>query len=301
MAKQRKCNNNGKLNNAERKSNCNRRDFLRIGSAASIGLATGSLWMPGILRAGTNETSRVVVIRHEEVLNGSIIQPDIVRIMVDAGIQALTDTTNPSDAWQALFPDISSDLNIGIKVNTINCNYLPSHPEVAVPIAESLATTSVGAASFPENNIVIWDRWQWELEGAGYTINETTSGVRCFATNSTGIGYNQDVIYANGSPQQVSRCYTDYTDQLINLCCMKNHTFAGMTFSLKNHLGTIDDPADLHGNTGSYCDPYIPALNAELINQHGARQKLCICDAIMGIRSNGPMGQPQFIYNGLVM
>ncbi|HDH57492.1 MAG TPA: twin-arginine translocation signal domain-containing protein, partial [Bacteroidetes bacterium] len=135
-----------------------RRDFLRTGAAASIGLATGSIWVPKIIRAGGNETSRVVIVTDEQSFDGQNIQPDVVRVMVDEGIKALTDASNPSDAWLTIFPDLAPDMGIGIKVNTINHTYLPSHPGVAYPLAESLADTPLGPANFPLNQIVIWDR-----------------------------------------------------------------------------------------------------------------------------------------------
>jgi hypothetical protein len=221
--------------------------------------------------------------------------------MIDEGIKALTDEATASDAWLRLLPSLAIDQTVGIKVNTINCTYLPSHPEVAIPIAESLADVTIGSVDFPINQAVIWDRWEWELVAAGYTMNYGTTGYRCIATNNSAIGYNPEQIAIPGypnSPQRVSRCYTDYSDHLVNLCLLKNHVFSGVTHSLKNHYGTVDDPGGIHGG---YCNPGIPGVYSELINNYGQRQRLCICDAIYGIRSGGPMGPPQFIYNGIVL
>jgi hypothetical protein len=279
-----------------KKGSVSRREFLRIGATASVGLAASRIWMPRISSANPQNTSRVVVVTDVEVLDGSTIRPDIVRIMIDEGIKALTGTGTPAEAWLALFPDLSVDLAVGLKINTINSN-LPSHPAVTLTMAESLAETPVAMGTYPENQMLIWDRWGWELEAAGYTINTSTEGVRCFATDSAGIGYGTSSINVNGSQQWVSRCYIDYSDCLINVCLLKNHTISGVTHSLKNHYGTINNPDALHSG---HCDPYIPALNLALNEVYGPRQKLCVCDAIYGIRYGGPMGYPQFIYNGLL-
>ena len=274
-----------------------RRDFLRLGAAASLGLATGSIWRPGVLRASGNDTSRVVIVTDDLVATGSIIDPSIVRIMIDAGIMALTDAATAEEGWLNLFPDLSPEANVGIKINTIN-RYLSSHPEVAEALAESLASTPVGSGNYPINQIMIWDRHDGELINAGYTINTSTSGVRCVGTDHAGYGYNSNYLNINGSLQQVSRCYSDHSDFLINLSVMKNHNIAGATFSLKNHYGTIHNPGFMHPG---YCDPYIPALNSALIQEYGSRQKLCICDAIFGSYYGGPTGLPQFAHKAIIL
>lgn len=277
-----------------------RRDFLRIGATVSAGLLANSIIPTYGSNAHPLDTSRVVVVTDEAVLDGWNIQQDIVRIMVDAGIRALTGTDALPEAWLTVFPDLSPSLSIGLKINTINQD-LSTHPEVSMAVAESLASTPVAFGTYPLNNILIWDRWNWELEDAGYTINTSDSGVRCFATNQSGVGYNATQISVHGSNQRVSRCYTDHTDQTINMCLLKNHTISGVTHALKNHYGTIHRPEGLHGASSSHCDPYIPALNTALIEEYGLRQKLCICDAIFGIRVGGPMGPPQFVYNGILL
>jgi uncharacterized protein (DUF362 family) len=268
-----------------------------MGSAASLGLVGGSLFGPPRADATPTQAARVVVVTDGSVLDGSTIRQDIVRTMLDVGLEALTGTATPADAWRALFPDLSPDLSIGLKVNTIN-RYLSSHPEVTLAIAESLADTPIGMLTYPANQMLIWDRHDSELVAAGYTINATSSGVRCFGTDHSGVGYDTNSIDVHGVQKWVSRCYTDHSDRLINICLLKNHTLSGVTHSLKNHYGSVNSPQTLHDD---YCNPFIPALNAALIATYGPRQTLCVCDAIYGIRSNGPMGHPQFAFNGILL
>ncbi len=274
-----------------------RRGFLAAGAAASAGFVSGLLGVPLKAPGHPLDTSRVVVVTDVRVLQNSVIRPDVVRTMLDCGITALTGTDTPADAWLTLFPDLAADVTIGLKVNTIN-RYLSSHPEVTLTIADSLAATPIGMSTYPLNQMLIWDRHDYELAAAGYTINTSSSGVRCFATDHSGVGYDSASIDVNGVPKWVSRCYVDYSDRLINICLLKNHTTSGVTHSLKNHYGSVNNPENLHPD---YCDPYIPALNAELMATYGPRQALCVCDAVYGIRYNGPMGHPQFAYNGIVL
>jgi hypothetical protein len=268
---------------------CNRRDFLRLSAAASLGLATGSVGWPKTVRAAVSETSRVVVVTDQNVTSGSTIVWDVVRAMIDAGLNALKDTASPQDAWLSLFPDLTEDYLMGIKLNAAN-PLLPSHLEVSYPLAQSLADTPVGPGNYNINNILAWDRTDVELQAAGHAINTSTSGVKCFGTDHTGIGFYNTTIPVNGTNQWVSRCYTDYSDGLINLSCLKHHWIPGTTTALKNHYGTISYGYMMHDNN---CDPWIPALNRALIDAFGSREKLFVCDGIFGLINGGPLGEPQ--------
>lgn len=267
-------------------SGLSRRDFLRLGAAASLGLATGSIWRPSTLEAAPTQTSRVVMVIDEQANAGSTINPDVVRIMIDEGVKALTEAASPAEAWLTLFPDLATDYCTGIKINTINY-YLSSHPQVALPLAGSLAATPTGISNYPENQIIIWDREDWELQTAGYTINSGTTGVRCFGTNT--VGYNSMYLNCNGSYQQPSNILTDSCDGLINLAVLKNHNFAGVALGLKNHLGVIQWPSSLHAN---YCNPFVPSLNQQIRDELPVQENLFVIDAIFGDYSGGPSGPP---------
>jgi hypothetical protein len=217
--------------------------------------------------------------------------------MLDEGLVALTDAPSPQAAWQSLLAGLTAETTLGIKVNCASAA-LPSHPEVSYAIAESLAEIELAFGSYNLNQILIWERTDWELTAAGYSINTSSSGVRCFGTTHQGVGFDSTSIDVDGTTQFVSRCYSDHSAYLINLSCLKNHGIAGVTLSLKNHYGTIHNAYALHSGN---CDPGIPALNAALRDTYGERERLCICDALFGIRTGGPTGPPQFTYGGLVL
>ena len=265
----------------------NRRRFILNGSAGVLSLP----WLNRLFgkeNIRTADRSQVVVIRDAQVLNQqNVIQADRVQDMTDAGIRTLTGIGDVGDAWKSLFPGISDHSVISIKVN---CLFpLSSHPEVAYAVANGLQRMQVNGNPFPANQIIIWDRTDSDLTGnGGYTINTGSEGVRVAGTSHSGFGYDTQLSNIGGSTQNISRILTDHSDYLINLCVMKDHGIADVTFSMKNHYGTCSHPGGLHGNR---CNPYIPALNR--IASISDKQVLCICDALFAIRSGGPGGYPQ--------
>ena len=270
-----------------------RRTFLKI---VSITGAAGLIYPQRLLSGiAPLANSRVVLIHDDNATSGTTIDPDIAQSMMDCGIMNLAEIFDVGEAWKALLPGVSETSIIAIKVNCINSS-LSSHPQVTYAIANALTQMDFGGTPFPENNIIIFDRTNGELTSAGYTINTSSTGVRCFGTNQSGVGYSTETYDVYGVTQRLSTIITQLADYMINLSVLKNHGTAGVTGSLKNHYGTCNSPGSLHGN---YCDPYIPALNA--LAPIRDRQYVNICDALLGIYSGGPSGSPQFAANTFIM
>ncbi len=263
---------------------------------------TACLLTPAILKnaiagepAKLSSNSKVVVIEDDTVLSGTTINQSVVQVMVDAGIRNLTGIQDLGEAWKSLFPGITQNSKIGIKASCLN-RYLATHPEVTNCVINGLTGMLVDGNLFPENNIIIWDRWDSDLINAGYTINTGSTGVRCFGTTHSGIGYDNTFHNINGSNQKISTILTDLTDYIVNLNVLKNHTIAGVTLSLKNHYGSCHYPTGLHGG---YCNPYIPELNN--LSHIKTKHVISICDGLFGIISNGPTGQPQITPKTIIM
>jgi uncharacterized protein (DUF362 family) len=103
---------------------------------------------------------------------------------------------------------------------------------------------------------------------------------------------------------------------LINVPVLKSHWEAGVTFALKNHVGSggenIKDrqkifhlpPEEgnrLHKNLGRG-RPKAEAI--ALINTAPDiknKTRLIVGDALFGIYLRGPSGEPEFVYNGLIV
>ena len=276
---------------------CSRRSFLDFTAKGTQGLLLYPV-AKNALASGTellSGASRVVAVKDDDVVvDGSIDQPTL-QIMLDTAVRNLTGIISIGDVWKSLFPGISQSSVISIKVNCINSS-LSSHPETAYSVVNGLTAMEVDGSPFPPKNIIIWDRTNNELKRAGYSINTGDTGVKCFGTNQSGVGYSTSSFDVAGRSQRLSTIITEVCDYMINLCTLKNHGTAGVTFSLKNHYGSCNKPGDLHGG---YCNPYISALN----NLQPIREKqvVSICDAVWGIISGGPGGLPQIMPKSLIM
>ena len=249
-----------------------------------IGLVGASI--TGRASANAQDNSKVVVITDDRVLDDkNRIQDWVVQTMVDAGIRETTGIEDIGEAWKSIFPNISREKVICIKVN---CLFrLSTHPEVTFAVINGLTQMDFPEGLFPEENIIIFDRETSHLRDNGkYTINESDTGVKCYS-NTRG-GYTSTSYNVAGTNSRLAKILTDKSDYMINISVMKNHGTAGVTLSLKNHYGTCHNPGSLHGG---YCDPYLPALNA--LPEIRDKQVINICDALFAVISGGPGGSPQ--------
>ncbi len=236
--------------------------------------------------------SKVVVVEDDSATNGNSINESTVQVMMDAGIKNLTGQSDVGEAWKSIMPNLSADSVIAIKVNCRSAS-LPTHPEVTNAVVEGLRQMMFDGVSFPENNIHIYDNFKAYFSESGYTINTSSTGVRCYTTSQ----YSSQSYSANGSPQRLCTLITDTADYLINIAVLKNHSsMAGATLCMKNHFGTCERPRSMHINYG---DPYIGALNA--LEPIKSKQCINILDALYGAAEGGPYGGLTFIANKILM
>jgi len=286
-----------------------RRDFIGRSVKMAAGLTGFSLFgkSAGNLSGTTLNKSQVVVVKDEGViLNAGGIDQNVLQRMMDAGIRQVTGIDNIGEAWKSLFPGITQSKTISIKVNCIarqdNPTGLATHPETVFSIINGLKQMQVEGSSYPEENIIIWDRSDYELVRSDYTINKGSTGIKCYGTrenisqSGNSLGYFTGTLYdVGGSGQYLSKILVEQTDYMINLSLMKNHVTSGVTFSLKNNYGCCWAPLNMHGND---CISHIAPLNA--LSPIKDKQVISICDALYAIISGGPMGSPQVIPKSLL-
>jgi hypothetical protein len=179
--------------------------------------------------------SRVVHTHLHGVWDGGILQPGALAQMLDASITKLTGIPDAIKAWQVLF---TPGERIAIKVNTLQYGRFWTHVPLVMAVTERLQ-----AAGIPAGQIVIYDRSSNDLAGGGFTINKDGPGVRCFGT---------DLQYESGwkimdTSVRLSNILLD-CDALIDMPILKTHSMdgAGMSFAMKNHYGTFDQPQNFH-------------------------------------------------------
>jgi hypothetical protein len=187
--------------------------------------------------------SVVSLIQHDGAWAGDEIQSAVVLQMLDAALVELTGIGDALAAWRALF---DPGERVGIKVNTIS-RYTTS-PAVAYAVAQRLQDAGLAA-----EQIVLFDRTDWELRSQGYTLNPDGPGVRCRGAQTW-----ESPVDVAGVTQRIHDVVLS-CDALINIPALKQHGDSGFTSAMKNHYGTVSNPGQLHGNN---CDPYIPAVNA---------------------------------------
>jgi uncharacterized protein (DUF362 family) len=277
-----------------------RRRFIRDLTAGTAGMALASA-LPDLIwgqKSSSRDVSRVIIARHP----GSVIGPysfdqSIVGELLHRAIAELTGEQAPGMAWAQFFPDLSASSVIGIKINCIN-RYTHSHPAVVQAVVEGLASMRSGREAFSRNHIIIWDRRQSEMSHAGFAqySGSDPDRARCMATEQS-VGYDEDLnLDVNGHIVNPSRILTEECDYIVNLPVLNNHTGAGLTLGMKNHLGSVHDPEDLH-----YIDPELAELNRIIRDDLGNRDRIVIIDALVGVNTSGPNGPPQSAYGGLIL
>ncbi|MFC1683835.1 DUF362 domain-containing protein [Candidatus Zixiibacteriota bacterium] len=289
------------------KRTISRRRFIRDASAGAAGIALASTF-PGLARSqiGGDKNSTVVIARHpDSVLDLYTFDQSIVGELVNSAITELTGQEAPGLAWAQIFPDLTADSIVGIKVNCFNTNNCCSRQEVAYAVAEGLVSIPVEGGPFLRNNIIIWDCSDSHLTSrGGYAIYDGSDPdtVRCFGTTHSGYGYDYDAEFqVQGKTVAPSSLLTTHCHYLINLGVLKDHSMAGVTLGMKNHLGSINAPGNCHG-----IDPDIPELNDEFRNRFQnpsgfPKEKIVIIDALAGVANGGPTGVPTFTYGGIIL
>lgn len=191
------------------------------------------------------KVSRVVVVRDSRVWTGSAPDPAVVLQMLDDGLQTLTGIGDALAVWRLLF---EAGEKVLLKVNCIAYGG-PTQPAVTYAVAQRLQESGLHA-----EDILIFDRTDNELAAAGYMVNAGGPGVQCHGTRGDGseMALSQARVRFY---QEIDAC-----DAIINLPTPKQHGGAGISVSLKNHYGSVNNPGALHGN---WCDPAIAELNAQ--------------------------------------
>ena len=261
-----------------------RREMLTQVGAAAAGLALSSPSLLSGARGRTDEPlefgseSRVVVARDDVLARGKLEDHlELLRKLLDASLQKICNASDATEAWGSLFKPKD---RVGIKVNTLG---LSTQPMVVEAIVQGLLQ-----AGLKEQNIVVWDRFDVELDRAGFKLNRSRRGFQCRGTDAelVGKGYERQIEVSGQIGSCFSRIVADEVDALISVPVLKDHNLAGVSLGMKNFYGAIHNPNKYHDHN---CDPYI----ADVVSHRfiAPKWRLTICDGTRAQYHNGPGAQ----------
>jgi len=163
----------------------NRRNFLKVGGAAGAGLVLGTptLWAqdnqknkkPAKIKTNIDDALKVPKVNHSlpgpfpgkvvavhdpEAMKDEVIDSQLVKEMVETGIQNLTGK-NLKTSFNLFF---EQDDVIGIKVNPVGAGLISTRLELVDAIIDWLVNNGI-----KKKNIIIWDRFDYMLTDAGFT------------------------------------------------------------------------------------------------------------------------------------
>lgn len=292
-----------------------RRGFLeRMGAGALAGALPwaharpllGSQGAAAGTAAAPRYPGRLVEVSSPDVFSAGAFRQDIVDRMVERGLLELTGAADLTSAWK-LF--VSPDDVVGLKVNTLSGPGCSTRREVVQAVVKGLKLAGV-----PDANIIIWDRFESHLRRARYLIQQRPGGVRCYATDSPGVGNDTDVFYqantldlipdslrkdpARGfavsyNNSHFSAIFTQHITKQINLPVLKDHNITGVTLALKNVAFGICSNTERFHPTPINCDPMIVEVCAHPMVQ--SKNVLTVADCLSILYEGGPMVDPQHL------
>jgi uncharacterized protein (DUF362 family) len=233
--------------------------------------------------------SKVVVVKHTGRNQAGKLDKSKYRILLESGLKELAGSNNLKAAVRSFLPRGT----IGMKANCLTRS-LNSTP---VALADALSDVLI-ESGVEENNIIVWDRTNAELEKAGYSLNASSFGRRCFGTDSNGVGYSYDFYSFGKVNSLVTRILTDIVDYNINLALLKDHSIAGLSGGLKNMYGAVNNPNKYHIPN---CNPY--AAHVSNLRPIREKNRITIVDAVRIQYHAGPGFDSRYIeyYYGIIL
>lgn len=234
---------------------------------------------------------RVVIVKAPKFqFQPGVAQDPLMDRMLSLAMTKFTGKADPRDTWARFFNPKSV---VGAKLNCLAGKWLSTSLPLAYAVAQGLKSVGV-----KEGNIIFWERMNSELKEAGFPLNYEGPGLRCFGTDTNGVGYDSDLTVSGEVGSLVSRVLSSYVTHHINLPLVKDHTIPGLSAGMKNFFGAIHNPNKYHLNAG---DPYVADVN--MFPPIRQKVRLTICDAITAQYEGGPSYMPQWTwpYNGLIV
>lgn len=279
------------------KKKIGRREFITKGSTAIIG--TGIALKEGTaLPKSKKQLSQVVEIKHPKVVDDKRkVDHAAVKHVLRNGIETLAGAQNP---WAKFFKPTD---RVGLKINCLGRPLLYTHHELINAVVDELLGFGI-----PENNLIIWDRWQHHMPPCGFELNTSSKGVRCYGSEDPRnkemnrmdpkVVFQSELDYAQerqgGTSSRFSSIFTQECDKVINLAILKDHGNAAVTLCLKNlAFGICDNNSRFHRPS------YISRFIADFCAMQTVQKKVVLhmIDGLEGCFDRGPVPDgPQVLF-----
>jgi uncharacterized protein (DUF362 family) len=256
--------------------------------------AKSALGMPGLFPGRVVEVSD-----SNSIVRNRVSQP-VVRAMIERGMKELTGERSVAAAWTKFVEP--SDI-VGVKINPSGAPACCSSPEIVREIING-----VQSAGVPVGNIVIYDRYEYEIDIGSYQAL-LPPGVRVVGIQDglVDAGYDANVYcqatffgeWENRS--YMARIVAQGLTKIINVPTMKDHSASGVTGCLKNlGYGTFNNVARSHRSPYSFTDPLIGVMCS--VEPLRSKAVLHIMDGMRQVWHGGPLTQVQdFIYQAGIL
>jgi uncharacterized protein (DUF362 family) len=249
-------------------------------------LKKSPLAMPGLY------PGRVVEVGDTRSITNNRVSQPIVHDMLERGLKELTGE-NSIPAAVAKFVE-PHDV-VGVKINPSGAPACCSSPELVREIIEG-----VRAAGVPLKNIVVYDRFGYEMDLGSYQLLMPV-GVEV-------VGIQDDLLDASGYDANIycemnffgeweTRSYmasivANRLDKIINVPTLKDHSASGVTGCLKNvAYGTFNNVARSHKEPYSFTNPLIGVMCT--VEPLRSKVVLNIMDGMRMVWHGGPLTQNQ--------
>lgn len=259
----------------------NRREFLKAAASGAVILGSSAAAEKLGFGAPLRGTGSTVVVARDASLQSAQIEEKRVLELLDRAMAAYTGRNRPVEAWKQVVPP---GVVVGLKVNGLGGQGISTHAVLVKAVAERLQQAGV-----PAGNIVVWDRNARDLEACGMTINTSASGLRCFGSDVA--GFEDEPVACGPQQLRLSRILTRTCGFVISMPILKDHSFSGVTFTMKNMYGVIDRPNKLHANN---CNPGVADLNA--VPAIRGKVRFTIGDALTSVYEGGPGFRPEHLW-----
>ncbi len=193
-----------------------------------------------------------MIVKNPAATSAFAPQPDIVKKMLDAGVERLAGKAALAAAWRTI---VATQDIVGIKVYSGPGPNSGTRPAVVSAVVEGLL-----AAGLPPEKIIIWDKRRVDLLIAGYNALSSRFGVRLAGASDE--GYDETVFYDNAIPgslvagdlefdlngaktgrkSYVSKLVSRQMTKIIVVSPLLNHNLAGICGNLYSlALGSVDN------------------------------------------------------------